>query len=162
MPGEGPPEAPLFLIGEAPGRREDESGRPFVGIAGRVLTNSLREAGLERSKVFITNAVKCRPPDNRSPRAEELDACRPYLLRQLQLVQPRVIVTLGTHALRVLGVPRGKVADQRGKSMDYGGVPVVSTYHPGAVRYGKGRKAQLVEDLRRAAEIAGVLPHGDG
>src|SRR5207249_7181685 len=100
VPGEGPAGAKVLLVGEGPGRHEDEAGRPFVGAAGRVLDAALAKAGIPREDVFITNVVKCRPPENRRPRADEIAACRPYLAAQIRLVHPGVIVTLGDTALR--------------------------------------------------------------
>src|SRR5207248_8412864 len=101
-PGEGRPDADIVWIGEAPGRQEDRTGRPFVGAAGKVLDRSLAASGLSRAEVYITNVVKCRPPANRPPKADEMQACQPYLLAELQAVQPRLLVTLGAHALRGL------------------------------------------------------------
>ncbi|MEE9600670.1 MAG: uracil-DNA glycosylase [Thermoplasmata archaeon] len=152
--GEGPRKAALFLIGEAPGRQEDEEGRPFIGMAGRILDEALREAGLDRSEVFITNAVKCRPPDNRNPRADEMEACRSYLLRQIECVRPSVIVTLGKFGLRSL-IGRGEnVSDQRERDLEFQETPVVATYHPAGTRYNRFLRDKLLEDLRRAENIA--------
>lgn len=156
VPGEGPPDARVFIVGEAPGQREDEEGRPFVGLAGRVLDGALREAGIERAEAFVTNAVKCRPPDNRDPRPEEVRACRPYLLRQLHSVRPSVIVTLGIHGFAALFGGREAIGEQRSKRLTFEGTPVVTTYHPAATRFGRDIRERLVEDLRRAADIAGL------
>ncbi|MFQ5838170.1 MAG: uracil-DNA glycosylase [Thermoplasmata archaeon] len=155
VPGEGPAEAAIILIGEAPGRQEDEVGHPFVGMAGRVLDEALEEAGLTRSDVFITNVVKCRPPGNRNPKADEMEACRPYLLRQIEWVRPSVIVTLGIFGLRSLLGVTGKVARLRSEELKFEGTPVVATYHPAATRYSRVIKERLVQDLRRAVDIAG-------
>src|SRR5437879_12630818 len=105
VPGEGPPDAKLFLVGEAPGRHEDEEGRPFVGPAGTVLDAVLDKLGLSRHNVFITNVVKCRPPENRKPRADEIAACRPYLVAQIRAVPPAVLVALGDPPGTSLGAP---------------------------------------------------------
>lgn len=102
VPGEGDPNAKVFFIGEAPGRNEDLEGRPFVGAAGKLLNRLLELAGLSRSAVFITNVVKCRPPGNRDPRPEEIEACAPYLDRQLAAVRPDIVVTLGRHSTAYL------------------------------------------------------------
>lgn len=154
VPGEGPPGARILLLGEAPGEQEDRAGRPFVGRAGKLLDRALRDAGLRRWELFITNVVKCRPPGNRDPRPDEMEACRPYLLRQIEFVDPRVIVTLGAFGLRSLLGIRGGLEEHRGRLLEFDGRPVVATYHPAAVRFGKARRRALVEDLRRAAEIA--------
>jgi len=100
VPGEGPEDAKIMLIGEAPGKKEDETGRPFIGRAGALLGRALNEASLSREEVFITNVVKCRPPDNRKPKAKEIKACRTYLLEQIDIVRPSIIVTLGLTALQ--------------------------------------------------------------
>lgn len=153
VPGEGPGQARILLLGEAPGGEEDASGRPFVGRAGRLLDRALESAGLRREQVFITNVVKCRPPGNRSPRADEVRACHPYLSRQLDALEPAVIVTLGGVGLRAL-FPHRRVGEQRGRPLTYREIPVVATYHPAAIRFGRDRRGWLVEDLRRAHGIA--------
>lgn len=153
MPGEGREEGAILLIGEAPGREEDRQGRPFVGRAGGILDEALRRAGLLRPEVYITNAVKCRPPENRTPRPDELRACRPYLLRQVEALRPAVIVTLGAAALRsVVGSTR-PIRDLEGARLALGDVPVIATYHP-AGRRGRPMVRRLVEDLRRARAMA--------
>ncbi len=157
VPGEGHGGAFIFLIGEAPGRQEDETGRPFVGMAGRVLDEALQGAGLRRSEVFITNVVKCRPPGNRNPKAAEIRACRPYLVQQIETLRPSVIVTLGLVSLQSLLGVRGKVAEDRKKDLEFEGIPVVATYHPAASRYSRLYRARLVEDLRRARNIVGLV-----
>lgn len=154
VPGEGPGHARILLLGEAPGAEEDASGRPFVGRAGLLLERALESAGLRREDVFITNVVKCRPPENRSPRGDEVRACHPYLLRQLGTLQPAVIVTLGGVSLRALFPHRPRVGEQRGRALTYEGTPVVATYHPAAIRFGRDRRGWLVEDLRRAQGMA--------
>jgi len=155
VPGEGPIDADVFLIGEAPGRDEDASGRPFVGSAGRVLESALAAIGLPRKSVFITNVVKCRPPENRAPRADEMEACRPFLLGQIEAVRPKVLVTLGSTALRAL---LGTVVDLRhvrGKVLGFGAVPVLPTYHPAATLYNRRLERSLRNDLRKAVRLAG-------
>ncbi|HEV8595058.1 MAG TPA: uracil-DNA glycosylase [Thermoplasmata archaeon] len=154
VPGEGPPRARLLLVGEAPGRREDATGRPFQGAAGRILDDALRQAGIPRDRAFITNAVKCRPPENRRPRAGELAACRPYLEAQLLAARPRVIVTLGNTATRDLLGPGATLRTARGRRLSYGGIPVLATYHPAAVLYNRRLLPRLVQDLRKARERA--------
>ena len=151
VPGEGPLGAPVLLVGEAPGRDEDASGRPFVGRAGRILDRALDAAGLSRRSVFITNVVKCRPPGNRTPKAGEVEACRPYLLEQVAAVAPKVIVTLGTTAARGLLGPGVELKGSRGRLLGLGEIPVIPTYHPAAILYNRNLERALVKDLRKAA-----------
>ncbi len=151
VPGEGPVFAPVLLVGEAPGRDEDISGRPFVGRAGRILDAALETAGLPRDSVYITNVIKCRPPGNRRPKPDELVACRMYLMGQIACVQPRIIVTLGATALRgVLGRPHDLQAARR-ERLQLGGIRVFATYHPAAVLYNRSLEKELRRDLRNIA-----------
>ena len=154
VPGEGPVGARLFLVGEGPGRHEDDVGRPFVGAAGKVLDAALLNAGLGREDVFLTNAVKCRPPENRTPRADEVAACRPYLVAQIEAVRPRVLVTLGDTAVMGLLGPTLDLATARRKRLRFEGLPLVATYHPAAVLYRRSLSKVLERDLARAARIA--------
>ena len=153
VPGEGPLDPPVLLVGEAPGREEDASGRPFVGAAGRVLDKALRAAGLPRDAVFVTNVVKCRPPGNRAPKADEMEACRPYLLAQIELVRPRILVTLGTSGLRSLLGPGPDLKAVRAKALRLGETPLVPTYHPAAVLYNRTLERGLTADLRKVARM---------
>ena len=153
VPGEGQISAKIMFIGEAPGRSEDEKGKPFVGAAGRILDNLLKKAGIERSQVFITNIVKCRPPNNRVPEEDELIACRPYLDRQIALIKPKVICILGRTAYSsILG--GNSITASRGKVIERSGQKYFSTFHPAAVIYNKSLRSTLEADLKRlAAEI---------
>jgi DNA polymerase len=153
VPGEGQISAKIMFIGEAPGRNEDEKGKPFVGAAGRILDNLLRKAGIERSQVFITNIVKCRPPNNRVPEEDELIACRPYLDRQIALIKPKVICILGRTAYSsILG--GSSISANRGKIIERSGQKYFSTFHPAAVIYNKSLRSTLEADLKKlAAEI---------
>jgi len=161
VPGEGPKDARAMLIGEAPGATEDELGRPFVGAAGRLLTMSLESIGLPRSSVYITNVVKCRPPGNREPREEEIEACSPYLESQILLLKPIVIVTLGNVAGKWVftraGMKWGGVTRMRGKVYEVNllglKLSVVPTIHPAAALYNPSLRSTLIEDLRRAKEV---------
>jgi uracil-DNA glycosylase family 4 len=162
VPGEGPAETTIFLIGEAPGKDEDLSGRPFVGRAGRILDRALDAAGLARDSVFVTNVVKCRPPGNRKPKSDERDACRLHLLAEIRAVQPRIIVTLGSTALRGLMGPGLSLQEARDRSLQFGGVPVKATYHPAAVLYNRNLEGALRRDLRkvaRASKLHSVRDH---
>jgi len=150
VPGEGPARARILLVGEAPGRTEDEAGRPFRGAAGKLLDQALREAGIRRDRVFITNAVKCRPPGNRRPRAQEVFACRPYLVAQVEAVAPRVVVALGQTAVRDLFGPGASLARLRGRWGAFGGRPATGTYHPAGVLYNRKLYGRLVHDLAAA------------
>ena len=156
VPGEGPADAKLFLVGEAPGRHEDAEGRPFVGVAGKVLDSVLGEVGLSRRDVFITNVVKCRPPENRRPRADEIAACRPYLVAQIRAVHPAVLVALGDTAATSLAGPTADVAAARRRSSRFEGIPAIATYHPAATLYNRRLTKILEEDLARAARLARI------
>jgi len=151
VPGDGPAGTDVLLLGEAPGRDEDASGRPFVGRAGRILDAALKSARLPRESVFITNVVKCRPPDNRRPKPDEIAACRSFLMDQIACVRPRVIVTLGATALRGLMGPGYGLKAARGKPLRFGELPVVATYHPAGVLYNRDLERLLRRDLRKVA-----------
>jgi uracil-DNA glycosylase family 4 len=153
VPGEGQLSAKIMFIGEAPGRSEDEAGRPFVGAAGRILNDLLKKVGIERSQVFITNIVKCRPPNNRVPKEDELNACRPYLDRQIALIKPEVICILGRTAYSSL-LGGSSITANRGKIIKRAGQKYFLTFHPAAVIYNKDLLSALEADLKKlAAEI---------
>ena len=153
VPGEGPGAVDVLIVGEAPGRDEDASGRPFVGRAGRILDAALGAAGLPRESVFITNLVKCRPPGNRRPKRDEWEACRPYLVGQIASLRPKAVITLGDTALRGLLGPGHGLRLDRGRSLGYAGVPVIATYHPAAILYNRKLEAALRRDLRKVSRI---------
>ena len=151
--GVGDPTADLMIVGEGPGAEEDKQGLPFVGRSGKLLDELLaQEIGLERSAVYIANVVKCRPPDNRDPLPEEIAACRPYLQRQVELVAPRVLMTLGNFATKVLLDTTEGITRVRGRRYAWGdGVVLVPTYHPAALLRGGGeRVAEARADFVRA------------
>lgn len=150
VPGEGQLSAKIMFIGEAPGRNEDEKGRPFVGAAGRILDDLLKKAGIERSQVFITNIVKCKPPNNRVPKEDELTACRPYLDRQIALIKPKVICILGRTAYSSL-LGGSSITANRGKILERAGQKYFLTFHPAAVIYNKGLLSVLEADLKKLA-----------
>jgi uracil-DNA glycosylase family 4 len=150
VPGEGQLSAKVMFIGEAPGRNEDDKGRPFVGAAGRILDDLLQKAGFERSQVFITNVVKCRPPGNRVPEEDEVTACRPYLERQIELVGPKVICILGRTAYSSL-LGGGSITANRGKIVEKAGQKYFLTIHPAAAIYRKSLVSVLESDLKRLA-----------
>ncbi|HVF07484.1 MAG TPA: uracil-DNA glycosylase, partial [Actinomycetota bacterium] len=146
--GVGAPGADLVFIGEGPGFHEDKQGEPFVGAAGQLLTRMLEAIGLSREQVYICNVVKCRPPGNRDPRPDEIEACTPWLVEQLSLIQPRVIVTLGNFATRfVLDTPSG-ITRMRGRIHDWHGRTVIPTFHPAAILHGGGEGSRQFELLR--------------
>lgn len=127
---DGDPESPLMFIGEAPGEEEDRQGLPFVGRAGQLLTKLIKKMGLERNQVYITNIVKCRPENNRDPEPEEIEKCSPYLLEQIELIKPKVIVTLGRFSGGFLtNMPLG-ITKYRGNWFEFKGIPVMPTLHP--------------------------------
>ena len=144
VPGEGSLEAAVMFVGEAPGRDEDHQGRPFIGPAGRLLTDLLRTIGLDRKDVFITNIVKCRPPENRDPLPEEIEACNEYLLTQIALITPKVICTLGRFAGQTLIDPRLGISRDHGKATRVSGILYVPLYHPAAALH----QARLMDTLR--------------
>ena len=146
VPGDGQTSAKIIFIGEAPGKNEDEKGRAFIGVAGRILDEALQKAGIERSQVFITNIVKCRPPGNRIPEDDERAACRPYLDRQISLIAPRIICILGAFAYSsILG---GKsITQNRGKIITRKGQKYFITIHPAATIYNKNLRHVLENDL---------------
>ena len=148
VPGEGDPDADVMLVGEAPGANEDEQGRPFVGRAGKLLDELLAEAGLEREQVYITNVVKARPPRNRDPKAGEVAHHMPWLEAELALVQPRLVIPLGRHALEHFA-DDVKISEVHGTEMTERGRALFPLYHPAAALRGQGLRATLFEDARK-------------
>lgn len=153
VPGEGSPKAELVCVGEAPGAREDETGRPFVGPAGQLLTKILAAIDLTREDVFICNVLKHRPPGNRNPRPEEVEACSPYLIRQLELIKPKVIVAFGTFAAQTLLQTKTPIGQLRGLVHRYHGIPLIVTYHPAALLRNPAWKRPTWEDVKLARRI---------
>lgn len=151
--GEGSPDARVLCVGEAPGAREDETGRPFVGRAGRLLDRLLLSAGFAREEVYICNVLKSRPPDNRDPRAEEIEACAPFLLRQISLVDPEVIVAFGAFASRTLLDRQDALGRLRGRTHVFRGYPLVATYHPAALLRNPAWTRPTWEDLQLVRRI---------
>lgn len=148
VPGEGHLGADLILVGEAPGRDNDECGRPFVGQGGKHLDSILHAAGLRRGELFITNIVKCWPPDNRSPKNDEVRSCSHFLKSQIELIRPKAIVALGGSASKAL-LGRGvRLAEVHGQFFETSAGFVFPTYHPSAVRYNPSIPAIIVEDLK--------------
>ena len=157
--GTGDIRARLMVIGEAPGAEEDRQGEPFVGRAGQLLNSMLRAAGFERSQVYIANLLKCRPPNNRDPAADETERCLPYLRRQIELVDPAVILCVGRIAAQRLLECHDPLARLRGRIHRLGRTPMVVTYHPAYLLRSPTEKRKSWEDLKLAM---GVLAGGDG
>lgn len=153
VPGEGNPAARFVVVGEAPGQTEDELGRPFVGKSGELLNKILAAIGFQREDVFICNVLKHRPPGNRNPAADEIVACRPFLLRQLELLQPKVILALGTFAAQTLLETDSPIGKLRGLEHRYHGIPLVATYHPAALLRNPNWKRPAWEDVQLARRI---------
>jgi len=151
VPGEGPANAELMFIGEGPGFYENEQGRPFVGQAGKLLDDLLAAIHLKRADVFITNVVKCRPPGNRDPLPDELGACSDYLDRQIEAIQPRIIVTLGRFSMAKF-LPNARISDVHGQAAWVKGRLVVPMYHPAAALHQPSLKPALEKDFTRLPE----------
>ncbi|MDI6874974.1 uracil-DNA glycosylase [Candidatus Solincola sp.] len=150
--GSGNPDAEIMFVGEAPGFHEDRQGIPFVGPAGQFLDQLLRSIGLQRSQVYIANTLKCRPPENRDPLPEELSACTPYLYKQIEIIRPRIICTLGNHATKILLRTGTGISQLHGKLIRKGGLAYVPLFHPAAALHKPPLKAVLVEDFQRLKE----------
>ncbi|MFC1508356.1 uracil-DNA glycosylase family protein [Candidatus Omnitrophota bacterium] len=146
--GDGNPEADVMFIGEAPGKDEDEQGLPFVGRAGKLLTKMIEAIKLSRSEVFIGNILKCRPPQNRDPQADEIDKCEPILIRQIEIIRPVIICALGRIAGQTLLQTKSTLGALRGNVHDYHGVKLIVTYHPAALLRNPNWKPKAWEDLK--------------
>ena len=151
--GVGSETAELVIVGEAPGQKEDLTGEPFVGRSGQLLTRMLGAIGLRRDQVYICNVIKCRPPSNRDPSSEEVETCSPFLLRQVQAIDPRVVMTVGKFASqRLLGVDES-MGRMRGQTHQWEGLPVVPSYHPAYLLRNPAAKRQAWEDLLRVRAL---------
>jgi uracil-DNA glycosylase len=153
VPGEGPADARLVVVGEGPGATEDETGRPFVGRAGKLLTEILAAIELPREQVYICNVVKCRPPGNRKPQQDEIDACVPYLYRQLDRIAPKVILAMGNTAAETLLNTKQSLGSLRGRVHHVRGMPVIVTYHPAALLRNPHWKKPTWDDVRIARQL---------
>jgi len=154
--GVGNPKADLMFIGEAPGRDEDLQGKPFVGRAGALLTDIIKAMKLTRDDVYIANVIKCRPPENRNPEPDELDACRPFIRRQIEMIEPKVIVTLGRFALQSLMEKGFSITAARGSWLDYNGVKVMPTYHPAYLLRNPAAKKEVWQDMKKVMTELGI------
>jgi uracil-DNA glycosylase family 4 len=154
--GEGNPAARLMFVGEGPGEEEDLQGRPFVGKSGQLLDRMIEAMGLHRSQVFIANVVKCRPPGNRNPEPPEISSCSPFLYRQLDLIHPEVIVTLGKFATQTLLQTEEKISALRGHFQPYRGAKLMPTFHPAYLLRNPASKREAWSDLKLVAQELGI------
>ena len=152
--GVGSPDADLMFVGEAPGADEDIQGEPFVGRAGQLLTKIIEAIGLSRNDVYIANVIKCRPPGNRNPAPDEVATCQPFLFRQIDIVQPRVIVALGTFAAHALLATDAPISRLRGRVHDFrGGSKLIPTFHPAFLLRSPDRKRDVWEDMKKVRAL---------
>jgi len=164
VPGDGNPEAEIMFIGEAPGKKEDETGIPFVGAAGKFLNEMLSSIGLKREYIYIANVVKCRPPQNRDPLAEEVAACWPWLQKQIEIIDPKLIVTLGRHSLNRF-FPELKISETHGKIFQaelpkIGRRNFYALYHPAAALYNGSMREVLKKDFKKIPQIMKEFGNG--
>jgi DNA polymerase len=157
VPGEGSAKSEIVFIGEAPGAKEDEEGRPFVGAAGKFLNEMLANINLKREDVYITNIVKYRPPNNRDPSSEEIESCQAWLSEQIKIIQPKIIVTLGRHALTHF-LPDKKISDAHGRAFrktfpNIGTLVFFALYHPAAALYNGSMREILIRDFRKIPKV---------
>ncbi len=164
VPGDGSADAEIMFVGEAPGKNEDEQGKPFVGAAGKFLAEMLATINLKREDIYITNVVKYRPPENRDPLPEEIEACRPWLHEQIKIIQPIIIVTLGRHAMEHF-IPGKKISEVHGQAFrrtfdDIGPQVFFALYHPAAALYNGGMRATLIEDFKKIPRVIEKIKKG--
>lgn len=152
VPGEGPADAEIMFIGEGPGFHENMQGRPFVGAAGDLFVELLAAIGMKREEVFITNVVKCRPPGNRDPQPEELAACNPYLEKQIQIINPKVIVTLGRFSMARF-IPQAKISEVHGQPVKMKGMLIVPFFHPAAALHRPSLRPTVEEDFAKLPDL---------
>ena len=157
--GVGNHKADLMFVGEAPGRDEDMQGEPFVGRAGQLLTKIIEAIGFKRTDVYIANILKCRPPGNRNPLPEEIVLCTPYLIKQIDIIKPKVLCALGTFAAQTLLNTKAPVGTLRGRFHEYQGIPMMVTFHPAYLLRNPNDKAKVWEDMKQVRDfLAGTLP----
>jgi uracil-DNA glycosylase len=154
--GDGHPKAELVFVGEGPGADEDAQGLPFVGRAGKLLTQMIEAMGLQRRDVYICNVVKCRPPENRTPEDDEIRTCSPYLLRQIEVINPKVIVCLGAVAAKTLLETNRGISQFRGQWLDYRGKKLLATYHPAYLLRNPNAKGEVWKDLQKVMAVLGL------
>jgi DNA polymerase len=156
--GDGNPKAELVFIGEGPGADEDAQGLPFVGRAGKLLTQMIEAMGMQRRDVYICNVVKCRPPENRAPEPDEVTTCSPYLLRQIDVIQPKVVVCLGAVAAKTLLETTKGISQFRGQWLDWRGHKLMATYHPAYLLRNPNAKGEVWQDLQKVMAELGLQP----
>jgi uracil-DNA glycosylase len=156
--GTGNPNADLMFVGEGPGRDEDLSGEPFVGRAGKLLTDMIKAMGLQREDVYIANVVKCRPPENRLPEKDEITTCSPFLMRQIDAIKPKVICTLGSCSAQTLLQTAQGISKLRGEWFDFRGVKLMPTYHPAYLLRNPAAKPEVWKDLQKVMAALGLQP----
>ena len=164
VPGDGPATAQIMLIGEAPGFYEDQQGRPFVGPSGQLLNELLGSIGMKREETFITNVAKCRPPQNRDPQPEEMEACKIWLDRQIELIKPKVVITISRYAM-ARWFPNKKISEIHGKAQRFGDLVVVAMYHPAAALHQHSLRKVLEEDFKKLPDYIknpNKVPAGSG
>lgn len=154
--GSGSSRAELVFIGEGPGRDEDIQGLPFVGRAGKLLTQMIEAMGLKRDDVYICNVVKCRPPENRAPEPDEMETCSPFLFRQLAVIKPKAIVCLGATAFQALYGAKQSISRLRGQWLEFRGIPMLATYHPAYLLRNPNAKGEVWEDLKKVMAHLGL------
>lgn len=160
--GAGNPDAKLMFIGEAPGKEEDLRGLPFVGDAGMLLTRLITKMGMEREEVYIANIIKCRPPMNRDPEDDEIAACRGFVEKQIEIIRPRIIITLGRIALQALmKMPKVRISSARGQFHDYEGIPVMPTFHPAYLLRNPRDKVLTWADAQKVMSKLAASPRED-
>ncbi|SNB44897.1 uracil-DNA glycosylase family protein [Geobacter sp. DSM 9736] len=153
--GVGNPDARLVFVGEAPGRDEDFQGEPFVGEAGQLLTKIIQAMGFSREEVYICNVLKCRPPQNRNPQPPEIEACEPFLLRQLKAISPEAVICLGTFAAQTLLRTKEPISRLRGKFHNYHGIPLMPTFHPAFLLRNPAMKREVWSDVQQVMKLLG-------
>jgi uracil-DNA glycosylase family 4 len=156
--GTGNPNAELMFVGEGPGRDEDLSGEPFVGRAGKLLTDMIKAMGLQREDVYIANVVKCRPPENRLPEKDEITTCSPFLMRQIDAIKPKVICTLGSCSAQTLLQTAQGISKLRGEWFDFRGTKLMPTYHPAYLLRNPAAKPEVWKDLQKVMAVLGLQP----
>lgn len=161
VPGEGSASADIMFIGEGPGQKEDETGQPFVGAAGKFLDEMLSTIGLERKETYIANVVKCRPPNNRDPLPEEIAICWPWLMEQIKIIDPKIIVTLGRHSMEKF-LPEKKISRVHGQAFrrilpEIGARVFYALYHPAAALYNGSMRETLIKDFKRIPKVLKVI-----
>jgi len=151
--GVGNPKARLMIVGEAPGEEEDKKGEPFVGRAGQLLTKIIEAIGMTREQVYIANVIKCRPPNNRNPEPDEVASCEPFLFRQIDVIQPKVIVPLGKFAAQCLLKTMDPITKLRGRQFDYRGTILIPTFHPAYLLRNPSAKREVWEDMKKVRAL---------